>query len=187
MDQDTQHLFPYSEYILKDLILACIELSEPHVGACALGIQHKLRQQTIICLTTAMDNNSINLTTDSQVAVQSMLLDNLQNHDEHIRQLSVAAMVAFLNRYLTEPESERETICIKTLLARANDEKKNVILALYTHLPSLAGVLSSQGLQLTREAVISQCGFFTTQRDIQLLVRCLTLLSDSKVNPYERL
>lgn len=153
--------------------MSCMEMSEPHAVAGALAIQNKLRQRTLVCLTVAMENNDISFNAEQQTKIEVMLIDNLQNRDEHTRQLSVAATVEFLKLHLaagTAPMSHSASTCLQAMLSRANDDKRIVSLSLYTQLPSILGILPSDALQLLMNTVVSQIEYIYKRKDVKLMV-----------------
>jgi hypothetical protein len=173
IDKDTLYLQEKSGTILKDMMLLSIVSSEPQNGSCALIIQYKLRQQTIICLTTALETGNIALDDDQQGIIPDIIIKCLQDEDEQTRVLSVSAMASYIKQHdkldaKLSPQLEQD--CLHNVLSRLRDQKKAVYLSLYSQLPAIFSTVSNDGRQMIIDAVVAQIEYVDESPDRQLKV-----------------
>lgn len=173
IDKDTLYLQGKSGTILKDMILLSIVSSEPQNGSCALVIQYKLRQQAIICLTTALETGNIALDDDQQGIIPDIIIKCLQEEDEQTRVLSVSAMAAYIKQAekldaKLSPQLEQD--CLHNVLTRLKDQKKAVYLSLYSQLPAIFSAVSNEGGQMIIDAAVAQIEYVDESPDRQLKV-----------------
>lgn len=173
IDKDTLYLQEKSGAIIKDMVLLSIVSSEPQNGSCALNIQFKLRQQAVICLTTALETGNIARDGDQQGIIPSIIVKGLQDEDEQTRVLSVSAMAAYIKQYERLDEKlnpQLEQDCLQNILSRFKDQKKAVYLSLYSQLPTIFSTVSNQGRQMIIDDVVAQMEYVNESSDMQLKV-----------------
>ncbi|KAI8575565.1 hypothetical protein K450DRAFT_261256 [Umbelopsis ramanniana AG] len=182
MDKDTLYIKEQSCIILKEMIALCIVSSEPQNGSCALNIQHQLRRQAIVCLTTALETQSITPGDDQQGFILDIITKCLQDEDEQTRVLSVSAMTAFIkqhNKMDGKFSAELEKHCLHNLLSRLKDQKQTVCLSLYNQLSAIFNTISNEGIYVIIDALVSQIEYVDESSDRQLktaFIDCLDAL-----------